>query len=479
MANELEHSVKAGEISIVRNGTVINMAIPLYGMGGIYGTGESLPPTPPPYWTWRRDLTLRATIFYEAMWAAAVGIAITKMASKGWEITSDVALRRKRAQDLLLHADGRRVGWVGFLSKQLRDFLTTDNGCFFEIERASKYPGAPIVALNHLDSLRCRRTGDPKKPVLYYDRLGQAHELLDYQVVCFSDLPDPSETYFGVGVCAASRTYNAIYKLAAIEWYLREKVSGLQPLAIHIVNGILDNQLQDSIAIAKENKTARGVGAYMGAVIVGLAQDSAPELVTIPLAELPDRFNRKEETDLAILTYADALGIDIQDIQPLSGGSLGTSQQSQILDDKAGGKGMIAYQQALIHAMNEYVMPEATQFTFVERDFRDQKLEADIQKAHAEVSKLRIEAGITTAAQEMQVLVDANDLPREFLPTDETPTAALADDEVAELAEGETDESEAVAEETKAYTPSALDIEALVNASIEAAQKKFAESRAK
>ena len=228
--NFLTQSVTAADYPQVYRDGVIRMVVPFWNFTD--QARITLPPQPPAYWSLQRDMYLRASIHNEAFWAAAVGIALTKMVSLAFEIKSPVTKRARDAQELLLQADTRRVGWVGFLSKNLRDFLTTDNGSFVEIVRASRAYGSRITGLKHLDSLRCTRTGDPEYPVLFRDRMGKMHELRDYQVISLSDMPDPGETWFGVGFCAASRAYSAIYKLATIEWYLREKVGGLHPLGI-------------------------------------------------------------------------------------------------------------------------------------------------------------------------------------------------------------------------------------------------------
>jgi len=407
----LKKSVTAQDLGEVMKGGVMRLIIPW----AAYGYDQiQLPPKPPAFWTPQRDAVLRSTIYHEPMWAGAVGVGITKMASLAFEITSKVPKRQKEAQQLLLGADG--TSYIQFIAKGLRDFLTTDNGMFVELVRAKESLSSKIIGLRHLDSARCTRTGDIETPVLYRDRAGRIHELQDYQVLMFADMPDPAESYFGVGMCAASRAYIAIYKLAAIEWYIAEKVAGLHPLAIHIVNGVLDAQLKGAVDTAREEQVSRGIAAYMGAVIVGVPQQTAPSLVTIPLAELPNRFDRKEEFDLAVLSYANDLGLDIQDLQPLSGQSLGTGAQSNVLADKAQGKGLIIWRQEWTHLFNEYILDDLTEFAFIERDYRDRKQAADLQKTHAETAKARIEAQITTAEQEMVIMVQEDEIPAEFLP---------------------------------------------------------------
>jgi len=180
----------------------------------------------------------------------------------------------------------------------------------------------------------------------------------------------------------------------------------------------------------------------------------APEVAVVPLSELPDRFNRREEFDIALLTYANNIGLDPQDLQPLTGQALGTGAQSQVLDEKSKGKVLATWRQEFTHYVNEYLLDELTSFAFIEKDYRDMERQAQISKARAEVSKLRIEAGITQPAQEMQVLVDLDELPKEFMPADATGDS-LSDtekpeQEAAEQAAGQDEEMPEEAPEEQA-----------------------------
>jgi len=406
----LQKSVTKDDVAQVLNGGVLQIVVPWHRSED----SSAMTPQPPAYWTRGRDAILRSSLFKEAMWSAAIGIAITRIVSLSWEIKGSVPQRVQDTQELLRGADGRRVGWVGFLSKQLRDYLTTDNGSFIEIVRASPAEGSKIIGLRHLDSLRCIRTGDPDVPVVFQDRRGAYHEMRDHQVMMFSEMPDPSEIYNGVGLCAASRAFPAIYKLSAIEWYLREKISGMHPLAIYIVNGVLDTQLREAVLATKSGETAKGVMSYMGAVVLGVPDEMQPNLVKIPLAELPDRFQRKEEFDIALLTYADVLGLDPQELQPLSSGTIGTGAQSQVLADKARGKGLVAWREAFTHAMNEYVMPMDTEFAFVEKDYRDIQQSEDISTKRAQSAQVRLSAGLTTPDEERTMMIEKDELPKDF-----------------------------------------------------------------
>lgn len=375
-----------------------------------------------------RDRWLRYSTHVETMWANAVTVATTKLQSLAYNVSGEVPLRVRRAQELLQNTDAGH-GWVQFLGKVVRDFLTTDNGAFIEIERYSGARGARIKALHHLDSLRCRRTGDPEIPVIYTDRWGIEHEMRYWQVIDLVDMPDPRAESLGQGECAAHRAWRTIAKLAAIERYVFEKVAGRRPLAIHLVSGITPQNLKGVVEGAHQSANDKGAISYMGAAIGAFMSKEPPALVTIPLAELPDGFNPEQERKDGYARYAAALGIDLQDLLPLSGQGLGTGTQSVVLDEKQSGKGLAAFRQAFTHLLNMMILDDKTTFAFNENDLRDQKAKAEIAKMRAEFVGMTIDKQVITPPQGLQVLVDSDDLPKEFLEADETEFEDLSDTE--------------------------------------------------
>jgi hypothetical protein len=299
-----------------------------------------------------------------------------------------------------------------------------------EIVRASSGYGSKILGLMHLDSHRCTRTGDPSIPVLYRDLKGAEHQLRAHQVLMFADMPEPSESYYGVGNCAASRAWKTITKLSAIESYLSEKVTGERATSIHIVNGISEQQLQGALITADAEQKRKGLVLYKGAIVIpSMIKDQAPEVATIPLAEIPDGFDAKQERDNAYVIYANAIGIPVQDIQPLSGQGLGTGTQTIILDEASEGMGLAAWRKQFEHLVNEFVLPETTTFAFSTNDIRDQKAKADVQSTRANTRKVQIDSGEITTAEAKQMAVDAEDVPREFLTEDLTAGGTLQDDQ--------------------------------------------------
>ena len=98
-------------------------------------------------------------------------------------------------------------GWVPFLNMHLRDYLLTDNGEHLSRWCARRLRRQRIIGLAHLDSARCTRTADPMFRILHRDRLGKSTRCAGGKMLTFSDMPDPSETWNGVGLCAANRAF--------------------------------------------------------------------------------------------------------------------------------------------------------------------------------------------------------------------------------------------------------------------------------
>lgn len=396
--------------------------------------GAIQPPTPqlPRHGEHMRDYMLTATLDLEDMWASAINKAITKVASTGYTIidSGNSDQRAGRARNLLMHFDGPAEFTTG-IAQNLQDFLLTDKGSFIEIERVADSPNARVRALWHLDSFRCYLTGHIDYPVIYQDYNGALHKIPAYNVIRIIDMPSPRQRLFKLGRCAASRAFNTIIKLSAIETYFREKITGSRALALYFVTGVSTTQLRNALASSDEEKIRKGHVVYKGAVMVPIDTDRAINVATVDLAGVPDGFDVDLERRDAYLRYANAIGLPVQDIQPLSGQGLGTGTQTKILDEAAEGQGLAYYFKQLDHKLNALVLPKTTVFGWSANDTRDQQAKAELQKAQAAtiLSLLGTNAapGVLTPQQALQMLVDAEIVPRQFIPEDTTPAQTVTD----------------------------------------------------
>jgi hypothetical protein len=428
-----------GTYPIDRKGSVTEgdtKAFVVYGGLGLFdglGLQQTVVPKTglPLYWSPMRDIMLRTSMHMEDMWSAAIAKAVTKQAARGFTVedSEDSQIRVERSQRTLLWYDG--TVWSLGIQKWLQDFLLTDNGAFIEVEREGRRPWSRAVALWHLDSQYCHRTGDPTWPVTYWSADGQWHRLRYDQVIMVSDLPSSDRRMRNIGLCAASRAWNTIVKLSAVETYFREKITGSRTLAIHIVSGMSGTQLDDALASSQDDQERKNFYVYKGSLIIPtVAKGVEPGLVTIPLAEVPDGFDVDLERKDAYLRYANCIGVPVQDVQPLSGQGLGTGTQTIILQEEAEGYGLAAGMRALTQFINTFVLPKSTTFSLSNaNDARERLQKASADKAQAEVLGILVTMGALTAPQAQNIAADEGLIPKEFVPNDATAGGTLSDDE--------------------------------------------------
>jgi hypothetical protein len=452
-------------------------------------TVEVLPIDLPPPWGRPRDYILASTIQHNTMWAAAVNWAITKMVASDWTVKDVAGSERRtgRARTTLLQANMGR-GWAHYLSQNLADFLLTDNGCFTEIiwstlrwRRDAKgrlLPVGQVIGIQHLDSLRCTRLDDndlypfrdaiaaywniePREvhagnfPVIYLDLAGRPHLLWRWQVMDASDMTSPRTELRGTGTSAAARAYHAIFKDTALERYVSEKITGDTPKEIHLVSGIMSQQFEQANRAARDQRRSENRQVYPGVVVIpGIKPDAAVSGYRIPIAEIPDGFDPQQERDNTYIKYARALGLPTRDLAPAPAG-LNSGQSAVVEAEQASGVGLAAWRKWFVHALNQWVLPASTQFEWTGDNLSDAKARAEIFKLRAEARKLMIEAGEITARQSLQMAVDSEDAPAEFLPEDGTPQDELRDDEKP-IEDGE--RGEVAAEETPAAQPTLRDL---------------------
>jgi len=423
MSDSVRRNSVTSQDTYERNGGPVTIMLGPSSWGGILSGGllEGIKGATglPAYGTKAADAILSETPLIENMWASAVNTTLSKQVAIGFQIT-DIQKNQRRidySKNLLINFDG---SYSYGLARHVRDFLTTDNGAFIEVVRASNARGSRIVGLMHLDSLRTYRTNDADYPFIYQDYRGEFHRLRHEEVISLSDMPSARVEHRGLGMCAARRAFETILKLTAIETFVREKVSGSRNLAIHIVNGISDMQLRDALSSGDEAQNQRGYVVYKGSTIIPMLKSENPSIVTIPLAEVPDGFNADTERKDAYLRYANALGVFVGEIQPLSGQGLGTGTQTVVLEEAAEGRGMAAWRRAFTQAITHHVLPSTTTFTFASSDVRDRKMKMDTLSTTAMAMRNFLDTQVLTPEQVRNFLVDEGIFPSEFIQFDST-----------------------------------------------------------
>lgn len=377
-----------------------------------------------------RDKVLLSTMNFESFWAGSVGIVASKTAAAGWTLKSDKPRIQNRFQDILLNSTvGPLSGWVPFVSAGVSSFANVGKW-IVEIERYTKNRNSRIKAFHHLSPRRCWITTDPERPVIYMDKMGGEHVLRSHQVMIFVDMPDTEEMTINSPTSAAVRAYDAILQLSTLKWYLYEKMSGRTPLAFHFLQGISDKTLETAITNAENEQNAKGARAYMGAVLSAIMGDSQLNLVTVPLAEIPDGVDVDQIRKYAHLEYSNALGEDPTRLDPqlIGNRQLGGGTQAKFLDLKTRQGGLqVVLKQDFTHEVMQLLRDEKITFSFDEIDLLDDQARADVSKTRAETRKIQVESGEIDTTQAANLAVDAGDLPPEFLETDETLTDVITD----------------------------------------------------
>lgn len=377
-----------------------------------------------------RDTVLRASPLLDGMWAAALKKSIQKQVARGWTVddSKDIATRTRRAQALFDAFDG---DFESGLQKHLQDFLLCDNGAWVEIARATRGGASRVEGLYHLDSHRVFRTRDPDIPAYYQTLKGGWKELRADFVQNFTDLPSSDLMLNGVGLCAASVAWETVIKMQAIETYFREKVTGQNARAVHLISGISDKQLRTGLQTATEDQIQKGLLVYKGAVMIpGFDTERPPSFVTIPLSDIPDGFDLETERERADAIYSHAVGLFIGDLRPLTGQGLGNGQQARILEESAEGMGLAAWAKQWA-TFTKRVVPTTTTFAWSSRDITDRTKEAEWQaKTIKNITDMQT-AGLIDTRAGQQLLLDAKILPKEIAPPDLTPGGTLTDEEQA------------------------------------------------
>lgn len=337
-----------------------------------------------------RDRELREFWPTESNLAGAVANVCLRNAAYNFVIRHSSSRVETAVTDMLRAALGPpgQIGWTSFETAGSQDLYTTDNGRFIELIRApgldanSKFKGAsaPVVGIGHLDSGQCTRTGDPEFPVLYTDRKGKIHKLAWFEVIPMSEMPSPIALMNGVGICAVSRVLRMaqIMKSAAI--LTDEMISGRNIRKINIVGGVSRTDIDDAKKRTQEQADNKGFLRQVEHVVLASLDPEKPvSSTTIDLAEFPPDFNFDIFMKWYISTLALGFVTDYQDFAPLPGGNIGSSSQSEILNQKSSAKGPATYQKAMVEKFKVYgVLP------------RDAKMEYEDANQAEELEKQEI-----------------------------------------------------------------------------------------
>lgn len=367
-----------------------------------------------PWGTYKRQFQLRR-IFYDYHNTLVQGVItnlIQQVVQTPTELSGGPRLTY-RWNDLFQWAQ-YGAGWDDFLSPVLQDYLTLDVGAFVEIIG----PGAPDTPLSqqvsgvaHLDALRCYATGNPEFPVYFRSHVtGQMHKLHWTRVHRLVDLPSPDPAMRGMGFSALSRALAVVQAQQLMSTYNVESLDDLPPKGIVTITGVGDTQFKQAIQQYEADRMMDGQRVFRNLLqLTGIKPDAEVKVGLTPFATVPESFNYQMYMQIHVNLVALSIGVDPQDVWPLTGQALGTGTQSKILHQKGKGKSYGAMLKILTRTFNIAVLPKSLELKFKPKDTEQDKESADTAKAWSDVVGDLLQKGVLNQMTALQIL--ANTVP--------------------------------------------------------------------
>lgn len=396
----------------------------------------------PRWWSEQRDIALRDFVYRpnNDILIGAVSSMIKKFKAMNWVIEGPLRVVN-RYQRVLSTAEFFQ-GWSFLLGKILFDYLTQDKGAFVELIGAGDPRGAiegPIVGMAHLDSRYCQLTGDIEYPVIFNNpKTENAHKMHTTRVSHLVDMPSPAENMYNTGFCAVSRVIGSSEILLKINKYKNEKLDDLPEAGLLLFNNILPERWNDAKAdYARETRRLgqehwRNIMTMFG---LDPAQPASAELISF--ANLPEAFNELESTNIYINILALAFGVDVREFWPITSGALGTATESEVMHQKARGKGVGEIISMIERFINWKILPDSATFAFDFKDDQEDLLAADIdEKRTNTIMGMWQDDGLGPVTREeiRQMLADnVSYFPDDFLEMDATEEEDATDMEIAKM----------------------------------------------
>jgi hypothetical protein len=366
--------------------------------GGMIGAGDSFGFLYParrdllPAWgTYECDLALRTMHYtqHNSLWGGAVQNFIEKFLSIPYEISGGRNLTFQW-QDLFFEAEFGE-GYDELVSRGLVDYLTLNRGWFMEKVSygAPDTPikeGAKILGINHLDAMRIMFTGNREWPYLYQSEWGGTIHKMHYtRVIHIARQPSPDTMAWGMGKSALYDSITVANAEVLLGRHENELLNDMPPPGIVIFNNVKAEEVQTAMQQFQYERIRDGQNVYKAPLSLSSKDPSQPATVTfVPLATAPEGFDKAKYTQVHVNMLALNLGLDPQDIWPLSSG-LGTGEQSKVLAAKTDVKGPGYVATRLTRKWN-VVMPRSIEWQYKAQNAQQDKETANLAKIWTDIA---------------------------------------------------------------------------------------------
>jgi hypothetical protein len=371
-----------------------------------------------------RDKWLRRAWKLEPHLAGVVNSVCLIDSNRGWSMTggrNQVA----RYSDILHNSDGG-LGYRMFMRKSSLSFWCTDVGAVTEIGRDGR--GGPLRALWHVDSARCRLTGNAETPLEYSPAAGgtQRWGALDYMRV--ASLPSDDEAFNGLGFSAISRIVETLRLLYAVMVHDQEQVAARAPKGLLLLQGISEQQWNESLQARAENLDSMERRYYGGVQVLASMGADQVDAKLVALSQLPQNFDAEQFVSGCMFTFALAFGYDASEFWPVQFGALGRGTETEVQHQKATGKGGVDFALSWQEGLQRE-LPATLHWEFEQRDDQGALVEESVKQAKLMTVAEAYNAGIVQGAplisrEEARImLAEAGIIPQEWTETEEDVTA--------------------------------------------------------
>lgn len=340
----------------------------------------------PAWWSKKRDEWLNEFWRMEGndLLAGAISTLTSKIVAANWYLEGPESLC-KLYRNILLYEAEEQQGWDALISKWVEGFLVRDSGGFVEPLRASLSSTGPALGFKHIDESKLYPNTNPEYPFLYVGEKDTI-KLKPTQFLRLVDMESGRDKDFGVGFSSVSRAISTAIIMMEIVRYKRERLSDLPPAAILFLSNLTTAQWEDIVAKYDTQQKNKGNETWRSLLVAcGYDPEFPVHAEMFELSKLPEHYDERTATEMAIYTFALAFRVDPREFWPVSSGPLGTATEAQIQHKKAKAKGEGIIFSKIERALNNpLILPEGLKFRF---DYRDD--EEDMAGAEIAQAKLR------------------------------------------------------------------------------------------
>lgn len=372
----------------------------------------------PPWWSTSRDRALSALWKKSDHLSSAVYNAQAKLVGIPFQIVaSDPSNVEhvKTAEDMteaLMFQSEFGAGWITAYEKFIEDLLTLDNGAFLEIIGAGN-PAGPLVgrpiAVRHLDSHRCTRTGNHEFPVVYYAEDSKRYKLHWTRVISMSQMPSSDYDMNYVGFSAVSRSANIAQTMIDAIIYKQEKMGSRPQNMILLGKGITGEQIMQSLWFAEEEANNESRKRFAKTSAIG-SENPDIDLEVISLNH-PDPFDEEQSITMGMFAIAAAFGMDASELWPTARGSTNKAD-SALRRLRSRGKLPAQTAGSLEAQFNMKFLPPYLKMRFDFKDDEEDQQRALIRDIRGRNRERDLESGTVTVRVARQRMLDDGDLDR-------------------------------------------------------------------